>query len=91
MFEEDNLEKEYDRAIQIIMSKYNKKGDTSNELVLNIYGLYQQINHGDNNEKPDFKTLKDKKKWESWKTFKGFSTLECKYELIEISKVIDKY
>jgi acyl-CoA-binding protein len=81
MFEEDTIDKEYDKAIQNIMNNTN----LHNDILLMLYGLYKQITVGDNIENPNFKTLKDKRKWESWEFYKGCTSKYCKLELIDIS------
>ena len=80
MFEEEDIDTEYDKSIQKIM----KIDNLHNDILLIIYGLYKQITVGDNTETPNFKTLKDKRKWESWKYYSGCTSKHCKLELIDI-------
>ena len=79
MFEEENIEIEFQNSIRYINNvelsiKFN---------FLKIYGLYKQSLFGDNEiEKPWFFYLKSNRKWLSWKNNYGKNKLDAKKEYI---------
>ena len=57
--------------IKIIFDEYCekvKKYTVDQNTQLRLYGLYKQVNFGNNNtDKPGFFEFKDRAKWEAWK------------------------
>ena len=57
--------------------------DFSNEILLKLYGLFKQSTVGDNtNDEPSKFSIKQHKKWESWKSFNGLTLEEAKQKYI---------
>ena len=79
MFEEENIEKEFQNSIRYI----NNLDSNTKFNFLKIYGLYKQALFGDNEiEKPWFFYLKSNNKWLAWKNNYGKTKLDAKKEYI---------
>ncbi len=61
----------------------NSNKNLNNEQLLELYGLYKQSIIGNNTTNNDFKTLKDKKMWESWNKFYGIEKNRAKQTFIQ--------
>tara|TARA_E500000178_G_C16967173_1_gene729056 strand:- start:817 stop:1086 length:270 start_codon:yes stop_codon:yes gene_type:complete len=61
----------------------NSNKNLNNEQLLELYGLYKQSIIGNNNTNNDFKTLKDKKMWESWNKFYDIEKNRAKQTFIQ--------
>lgn len=56
---------------------YIKKNIKDNNELLLLYGIFKQATCGNNNIEPDFRTLKEKKLWESWENYKDTPKQRC--------------
>ena len=74
------LDEFFQEKIEIIQ---NSNKNLNNEQLLELYGLYKQSIIGNNNTNNDFKTLKDKKMWESWNKFYGIEQNRAKQSFIQ--------
>ena len=77
-----SLNELFDHAILAIKDIHNIK-KLDNDKLLIIYGLYKQSTNGDIDLECDFKTLKEKRLWESWNNYKGYTEQYSKNKFIE--------
>ena len=69
----DNLKEKFDRAIEDVKNTNPNQNDK-----LKLYGLYKQINFGNNKEtKPWSYQLEKSYKWQAWKDNENKSKEEC--------------
>lgn len=67
------LDKKFDEHIKKI-KLYHENNKMTNTDMLELYGLYKQSVSGDNNTHSSFRTLKERKMWESWNNLKGLNS-----------------
>ena len=66
------------------------KAKPTNEQLLDLYGWYKQATQGDNtNPRPGFAWVKDRAKWDAWKTKEGVSVEDAKKRYVETVLAID--
>ena len=76
------MEEEYKKALEDV-----KKTNPNQDDKLKLYGLYKQINFGNNNEaKPWSYQLEKSYKWQAWKDNENKSKEECMKLYIELVK-----
>ena len=56
---------------------YIKENIKDNNELLLLYGMFKQATCGNNIIDPDFRTLKEKKLWESWEKYKDTPKKRC--------------
>lgn len=84
----EDLEKAFQKAVKRV-NKSTKAG-TSNEVKLNLYGVYKQALFGNNtNPEPTswFGISEETEKWKAWTKFKGWSPERAKKFYIELVKM----
>ena len=65
------------------------KTKPSNEVLLQLYGLYKQATAGDNTaSQPWAVQLEARAKWDAWTSFKGKSQDEAKAEYIKLVETL---
>jgi diazepam-binding inhibitor (GABA receptor modulator, acyl-CoA-binding protein) len=80
----DELKNNFEKALEDV-----KKTNPSQEKKLKLYGLFKQINFGDNNEsKPWSYQIEKSYKWQAWKDNQGKSKEECMKLYIDLVKQI---
>jgi diazepam-binding inhibitor (GABA receptor modulating acyl-CoA-binding protein) len=66
------------------------KARPTNEQLLELYGCYKQATEGDNTKpRPGFAKVKDRAKWDAWKTKEGVSVEDAKKRYVETVLAID--
>lgn len=74
----EKLEKEKLEKVTKVFIQYTEKVKSLNvqqETQLNLYGLYKQINFGDNTTpQPNFFDFRGLAKWNAWNVYKGISS-----------------
>ena len=80
----DELKNNFEKALEDV-----KKTNPSQEKKLKLYGLFKQINFGDNNEsKPWSYQIEKSYKWQARKDNQGKSKEECMKLYIDLVKQI---
>ena len=71
----------------------NLKKRPSDKELLELYGLFKQVNEGDNTTtRPGMLDFKGKAKWDAWDSRKGMSKSDAMTEYISLAKgIIKKY
>ena len=59
-----------------VLQDIGSKNHIETEKLIDIYGMYKQITCGNVQFNNNFKTLKEKRLWESWNSFKGLDKTE---------------
>ena len=85
--EKDDIEDAFIKAQAFLVKLSRFPNKTA---ILKLYGLYKQTTFGDcTAEGPGlFASIKDKKKFEFWKSFKGMDKLEAKKKYVELAMEI---
>jgi diazepam-binding inhibitor (GABA receptor modulating acyl-CoA-binding protein) len=77
------LEIEFEEYCQ----KIKKAPQQTNEILLELYGLYKQSKEGDcNKDEPSFYLLKEKAKYNAWKNLEGIKKDEAMKRYIQLCK-----
>jgi acyl-CoA-binding protein len=91
-YNEGDIKYVCDEAFRVVKNMHNKPESINSDILLNIYGLYKQIIVGDVEYECDFKTLKEKRKWQYWDKYKGMTKRDAMDELINIiNDLVDKW
>lgn len=72
----------------LVIKEINSEIKIDSNKLIEIYGLYKQITCGNVHFNNDFKTLKDKRLWESWNSFKNLRKEPAMRKFIEITDVM---
>ncbi|MCS6820006.1 MAG: acyl-CoA-binding protein [Chitinophagales bacterium] len=85
-----SLKKKFEEAQQKIRTLTERP---ENEELLELYALYKQATEGDNNTKePGFFDLKEKFKWNHWKSKSGMKKEEAMKAYVElVEQLLNKY
>lgn len=67
-----------------MVKKIHSINNIDNNILLNIYGLYKQSTVGDVLFECDFRTLKQKRMWESWNKHQGMEKDESINKLVSL-------
>ena len=74
MSENDNLLNDLFNEHVEKVKLFNNNYKISNNNLLKLYGLYKQSVSGDANDNGNFRNLKEKKMYDSWKNCKGLNS-----------------
>ena len=70
-----------------VLQEIGTKNNIESEKLIDIYGMYKQITCGNVKFNNNFKTLKEKRLWESWNSFKGLDNTEG---MTIFTKIVDE-
>lgn len=89
----DNLDKDKLEKVTKIFIEYTEKVKSLNvpqEIQLKLYGLFKQVNFGDNTtQQPNFLDLRGLAKWNAWNEYKKQSTYNSMKRYIKLVKSLE--